>query len=230
MNRFDSIVVALKTADDWELKGQSGWVAKCLSGALMTYLSLAVIERNDSEKGIAWLREQRVLDVLRRYRGVLDTLIVEVESKRLPNSVIAGNYHPLVYAHLAWCLDEFKLGESFITFSGRSDVGELSTKFWREYTKGIGALTRAEPYFPAEMRLRGQEHYWMGYLRLIEAACAHQPLDVTIADVSTLFNKRNTDKNIRDDSYQIEGSPSQPVQWDFRCYSLLKFIHQNIGR
>jgi hypothetical protein len=226
MVTIESIAASLRTADEWQKKGQPTWVSHCLSSALMGYLSIAVVEHNEPGIGIAWLKDQKVADLLRRQLATLQTLIVEVESKRLPGSVIAGNYDALVFAHMTWCLEQYALGESFVGFSERQDVGELSTKFWREYAKGMGALIRREQYHPPEMRLRGQERYWIGYLRLIEAACGKQPLDGARAEIDRLFIKRNADKSIRDDSYQIEGSPSQPVRWDFRCHSLLKFIEQ----
>jgi hypothetical protein len=226
MTRHDLIATALKTADQWEMKGQPAWVEKCLSSALMTSLSLAVIDYRDHENGVAWLKARPVPEVLQRHQKVLETLVREVESKRLPSSVIGGNYHSLVFAHLAWCLEEYDLGKSYVAFSERDDVGELSTTFWREYAKGMGALIRGARYEPSEIKLRGQERYWSAYLQLIRAATSGETLDEAIAEIRNMFVKRNADKAIRDDAYQIEGSASQPAGWDFRCFGLLKFIRQ----
>jgi hypothetical protein len=224
MTALESIPSSLLIADDWHRKHQPTWESQCLSSALMGYLRIAVTERTEPDGAIAWLKEQNILDVLRRHQFTLQELAAEVESGRLPNSVIAGNYQKLVFAHLAWCLEEYRLGEFYVAFSKRPDVIELSTRFWSEYASGMGALVVGEPYRPLEIPLRGQERYWVAYLTLIQAASSQQPLDASRIEIEKLFIKRNADKRIKDDSYQIEGSASHRVQWDFRFHSILKYI------
>jgi hypothetical protein len=229
MIKIEAIHSSLRIADDWQRKGQPTWVLKSLASALMAYLSIAVTEHEGPASGVAWLRDEKVTSILGRIREVLQRLAAEVEAGRLPSAVIAGNYHALVYAHLAWCLDEDELGEWFVAFSERPDVGEMSTDFWREYGRGMGALVREEPYQPIEMHLRGQEKYWMAYLRLIEAAANGQRLEGAIKEAERFFAQRNADKSIKDDAYQIEGSADYPVRWDFRSKSILNYVRHRTG-
>lgn len=224
MATIDSVQTSLRTADDWQKKGQPAWVSKCLSSALLGYLKIAVTEHGDPASGVAWLTSQNISGVLQNQFDTLQVLGAEVTAGRLPSSVIAGNYHPLVYAHLAWCLEKFDLGESFVAFAERKDVGELGTPFWREYARGMGALVKREPYHPSQLRLKGQEKYWMAYLHLIEAACNGRSVDDVVAELEKQFVARNNDKNIKDDAYQIEGSGNQPVKWDFRRQGLLSYL------
>jgi len=189
----------------------------------MGYFNIALIETKP-ERGTLWLKEHHVGNVLRRHQSTLQEIAREVESGRLPGSVIGGNYHDLVFAHLGWCLEEYPLGEWYVTFAQRAEVAELSTKFWREYARAMGALVAREQYHPIELKLRGQERYWMAYLNLIQAASNHQPLEAAKAEVEHTFIRRNADKRIRDDSYQIEGSAEHPVRWDFRYHSILKYV------
>lgn len=223
MDRYESIVSSLQIADDWQKKGQPMWVSNCLNTALTTYLSVSLIDHNDPSSGIEWMKAEGVVEIVRRYQETLLEIIAQVESGRLPTSVIAGNYDALVFAHLAWCLGAIDLGEWFVEFSEREDVLELSTKFWREYARAIGALTRDGEYHLIKLSLRRQERYWVVYLRLIDALCSHQPLGEIVKEVENAFRKRNADKSIRDDAFQIEGSFSQPVNWDFRRHSLLEY-------
>jgi hypothetical protein len=220
---IESVSASLRIADDWHRKGQPTWENNCLRSALMGYLSIALTETG-RELGMQWLKEHHVVDVLRRHQITLQEIAREVEGGRLPGSVIGGNYHDLVYAHLAWCLEEYQLGEWYVAFSQRAEVAELSTKFWREYARAMRALVAREQYHPIELKLRGQERYWMAHLNLIQAASANQPLEAAKAELENTFTRRNTDRRIRDDSYQIEGSADHPVRWDFRSHSILKYV------
>jgi hypothetical protein len=224
MATIDSVQTSLRIADDWQKKGQPAWVSKCLSSALLGYLKIAVTEYGDPSSGVAWLASQNVVGVLQKQFDTLRALEAEVTAGRLPISVVAGNYHPLVYAHLAWCLEKFDLGCSFVAFAERKEVGELGTTFWREYARGMGALVKREPYHPSQLRLKGQEKYWMTYLHLIEAARSGLKVDDVVAELGKQFAARNKDKNIKDDVYQIEGSGNRPVKWDFRRQGLLSYL------
>lgn len=224
MATIESIQTSLRIADDWDKKGQPTWVLKCLSSSLMGYLQLAVNEQPDAESGIDWLIHHNFREILSRYFATLKTVDAEVRLARLPSSVVAGNYYPLVYAHAAWCLNQIGLGESFATFAEREDIGELGTPFWREYARGLGSLIRQEEYHAKALRLRGQEKYWMTYIRLIEAASKRQPIKDAVAAIDEQFATRNRDTTIRDDAYRIEGSGGDPVKWDLRRHGLLNYL------
>ena len=185
---------------------------------------MAVTENGSPADGTSWLKGQDVARVLQQQLDTLNVLSMDVATGRLPSSAIAGNYHPLVFAHMAWCLDMFSVGESFVAFAEGKDVGELGTPFWREYARGMGALVKRDPYCPSQLRLKGQEKYWMSYLHLIEAVCKSQGIGDSVTEVERQFVARNNDKSVRDDAYQIEGSHSHPVKWDFRRQGLLCYV------
>lgn len=79
-------------------------------------------------------------------------------------------------------MDEYSIGESLAAFAERKEVGELGTPFWREYAHGVGALLRGERYRAGTLQLRGQERYWVAYLRLIESACNGDPMEAAISE------------------------------------------------
>lgn len=224
VTKMKAIRMSLDTADQWERKGEPGWVDKCLSAALMNYLSIAVEQHSDLKNARAWLVQQEVVALLQRHRTNVEILASEVDAGRLPSSVIAGTFHLLTLGHLAWSLEALTLGEWFIALSQRRDVLELSTKFWREYARGIGCLVRREAYKAADLKLRGQEKYWMAYLRLVETATQRSTLSNALADIDKAFAARNGDKRIKDDNYETEGSGLHPIRWDYRRDSLMEYI------
>ena len=225
--KLESIQRSIAQADTWEKKGEIGWVRNCLSSAVMNYLSLAVTDYEDLPGAAGWLRQHNVDALLRRELNVMMSLATEVDSGQRPSSMIAGTYSYLVYAHMAWALDNWELAQSFISIGARSDVLELTTKFWREYTRAVIALVHSEGYeMNKGLKLKGQEKYWVVYLCLIEAVTTDGDTEKTITEINRLFVDRNQDKRIKDDNYQVEGSGLYPVRWDFRRDSLLNFINQ----
>ena len=89
------------------------------------------------------------------------------------------------------------MGEFFVSFAERRDIADISTRFWREYAQGMGSLVRCEPYKLPELKLRGQERYWVTYLHLIEAATFGKDLEGPKTMVKDAFASRNTDKRIQ---------------------------------
>lgn len=215
---------SIRTAEVWERKAQPTWVAKCLSSALMGYISIAVTENEFFRIGTSWLADQGFVEILEKYYATVTVLVADVAEGKLPSSAIAGNYHSLVFAHTAWCMGKYELGESFVRFSLLKCVNELSTSFWQEYAKGIGSLVNQELFQVKKMRLKGQERYWSAYIRLIETACNGGSIESDVANIDALFAIRNHDKDVRDDAYQIEGSSDKNVMWDFRKEGLLTYI------
>ncbi len=114
MATLESIQSSIQTAHAWELKAQPTRVAKCLSSAMMGYISIAVTEKESYSQGASWLTDQGFVAVLEKYHATLTVLVVDVTEGRLPPSAIAGNYHSLVFAHTAWCMEKYELGESFV--------------------------------------------------------------------------------------------------------------------
>ncbi len=222
--KMQVIQMSLKNAHDWEQKGEPVWVDSCLSMALMNLLSIAVEEYADHSSAAKWLLSNNVHSILRRSHENVTRIIDAVKAGRLPCSTIGGNYPYLVYAHLSWALQDYPIGESFVTIAERKDIAEISTPFWCEYARGMGSLIRGQPYEFRKLKLRGQEQYWVSYLHLIETATNGRNVDELINAVNQAFVRRNLDKKIKDDNYETEGSGGHPVKWDYRRDSLLAYI------
>ncbi len=216
---------SLQTADDWQKKGQPSWVQKCLNSALLGYLQLAVNEHDDPAGGVAWLESQNVGSLLQRRLDSGKILAAEVDAGRLPASGLDFRYNPLAFAHCAWCLRLFPLGEEFLLLDQRSDVVKLGTPFWNEYARGMSALIRREAFQSAAgLKLKDLEKYWVAYVRFMEAACTGRGLGSALAELDQQFALRNADKKIKQDFLQIEGSGQHPVKWDFRRHGLVTYL------
>lgn len=160
-----------------------------------------------------------------RRQALLEQLIASVDAKKLPASILGGNYSNLVFAHLTWALGEFEIGEKFAAIAARPDVLELSTPFWRAYSRAVDSLIECRPHSVGDLAAEGQEQYWLAYLRLIESATNNQDMTAAIAEIDNSFAQRNMDMSIEVDAHEIEGSGGHPVRWDFRRDGLLNYIH-----
>ncbi|OAI53769.1 hypothetical protein AYO47_04145 [Planctomyces sp. SCGC AG-212-M04] len=196
----------------------------CIKSALTNLLSVAAETFASTSEAAAWLVEHNVPALLRSHKDGLSKLIGFSETEGVPVSTWAGNYLHIVFAHLAWTLSDHSLGEWYVATAIRADNCSLSTPFWREYARALSALVHGEQYERKELKLRSLERYWVTYLSLIEAATQGVKLGIIIAEVREAFAKRNRDKRIRDDNYEVEGSAIHPVQWDFRLEGLLGYI------
>jgi hypothetical protein len=228
LTKVQTIQSSLQAADTWEEKGEATWIGRCLSTALMGYISIAVEDFEDGDLAAEWLVREGVPSLLSRHLNATTRLAAEVDAKKLPSSTLGGNYYYLVFSHLSWLLMAWEQGESYVIVATRPDVFETSTQFWREYAKGMNLLVHRQQYRMTELHLRGQENYWVAYLRLFQAASSDNGLDDALADVDKSFAMRNNDKSITDDSYEIEGSGEHPVKLNFRRLGLVNYIQARI--
>jgi hypothetical protein len=222
--KTDVIRLSLTNAENWERQGNLLRANTCLTPALLNLLSTAVEECSDQAGAEDWLRGRDAEALLRRARTYFEHILGQIEGGRVPAAVLEGNYSHLIYAHLSWALRDYPLGEFFAAVARRKDVAGISTPFWREYARGVGCLVDGAPYQAPKLKLRGQEEYWASYLALIEAATAGTDLAWALARIDHAFRARNADRKIKDDHYQIEGSGSHPVRWDYRRDSLMNYI------
>jgi len=231
MTKLQAIQSSIANADSWSQKGQPAWVCKCLSSALMNYLSIAVEDYPDSESGSAWLVDNSVDALLLRHLNALTDVRADVDKGAVPESVLGGNYHHLVFAHLGWLLGDFDTADKFIRIADRVGVREISTPFWQEYCNALVSLRNGIAYeLLVPPSLKDLENYWAEYLRFIAKVTHGKTLSSAATQLDESFAKRNADKSIKDDQYETEGSGRHPVKWDFRRESLFQLENQKSGQ
>lgn len=222
--KIQAAVSSIEIAANWEAKNQPAWVARCLSSALMNYLSFAVCEVGKADEACVWLRQNEVDKLLDKYANCVQQVMSDVERGKLPASVLGGAYNHLVFSHLSWLLDTPETGRFLMSVGGQAEILKISTPFWAGYAKCYQALVSGKKLAVTLGELKGQERYWASYISLMNASMSGIAIEGAIQLVDDSFAERNRDSSIADDSYEIEGSAQRPTQWDFRKESLLVVI------
>lgn len=216
--------MSLSNAKDWKQKGQPIWVVRCLSNAIVNRLSIALMNGDSRESTLKLLVEDGFVDDLAWYCEELAAVKAGIESKKIPGSAIGGNYLALVMHHFARLLGRKSEEETLLSVATCSDSMTISTKLWQEYGVGIQALTEGKQFTPKKLaKLKGQEPYWLPYIDLEASISRGAEIENAERVVDDAFRKRNSDASITDDQYEIEGSGSLPIRWDYRKECILSY-------
>lgn len=230
MQKLQSAQSSVELAKGWEQKGQPVWVLRCLTSALMNYLSIAVEATSEPAIARDWLEGQGVPVLLKSYCQSMGNALGQVDKKKVPASVVGGAYSHIVFAHMCSLLGMVEEEGFLAAVAVRPDVADISTPFWQGYAKTFHALVSHEGLADANewrgQEFRGQEKYWQGYFLLMTAAITKGDVSAALRTVDELFPARNRDASISDDNYEIEGSGAHPVKLDFRKAALLASMHQ----
>jgi hypothetical protein len=214
------IDVAAEAAQKWDAKGDANWAARNYVQAALAALRAAV-KQADEGSGIAFLRDRGAPQFLSRAVDLSEGLSREIESGRVPASVIGGNYHLSVLGHLAWILDATDAASRSLAVANQSSQRGLSTPFWNEYALALECLDRGRPYDAPERQWK-KERYWAPYLEVIADLVHGRKVSNSAARASSAFQERNQNKRFLDDPYGVEGSGREPARWDFRLVSLVR--------
>jgi len=216
---------AIEIGKDWEKKGDIIWMHRVYGDAPIDFLSATVGKCANASDAKQFLSQFSIRELLRKVSSIQDTLLVEVEAGHVSVDEFSGNYTMLTLSHLCCVLGELDLARRFASRASHPEVLSSSTPFWYDYARGYQCLWEGRPYkkgtFPS---LRGLERYWLPYMDLMEAASVGRSVDEALSAIEQSFRKRNADKQIKDDSYQLDGSPYYPARWDFRRDGLLELI------
>jgi hypothetical protein len=223
MNKAKSVEGALAAAEIWGKRGEPTWACRNYESAVVGYLSMAVSLYPDRHSGTNFLAKEGVPQLVTKVLGLYEEILSNIRAGKIPASVIGGNYGSSVLCHISWLLALWEEARAFVSISYTPEIRALGTPFWREYAGALQRLLDREEYTPPSgLRLRGLEVHWFAYLELISAITKGLDYTAVIAEARERFRKRNSDKRIRDDHFEIEGSGRAPVRWDFRLESILQ--------
>jgi hypothetical protein len=219
-SKIQSAAASVDAARIWEAKNQPVWTHRCLSSALLKYLSVAVCELDTPKDALAWIRENGVDELYSEHADLSATVLSEIEQKKYPMSVLGAPYSHLVFSHFGWLLGNTEAGRFFASLGCNSKLGG---PFWAIYANCHQALIRGDREFEtaSSTKLRKWERHWGAYVSLMNALIAGKGLKPTTHAVDDLFSRRNRDPSF-DDWYEIEGSKRQQARWDFRKEAILE--------
>jgi hypothetical protein len=186
-------------------------------------LSKAVSSCDTAGDGIQILATLGTRECLRDVHRSFQELRGEVAAGKVPWAVIGGNYHLIVFSHIAALLEEGVAADALLAIANEQEVVRLGTRFWGAYAQGLKCLREKRDFEIPQLKLRsGLEQHWIQYLHLMNHAVRKESCDDCLKRIEHEFAARNRDAKIKDDHYRIEGSVLHPVRWDFRRDAILR--------
>jgi hypothetical protein len=218
----------LETARTWRQKGDVGWERNCVSDAVMDYVRVSLWRFDNAPDAIDYLRSRDVGCLVRRLETLNNALYRSfIESHGAPGAAVENDIDAV---HVAWLVDEWVPANSFLAVCADDFVRKVYpvTRFWAEYYRAVQSLASRVAYDPVMQKACGYERYLIPYLYLIADLTNSRDASTTRAKIVELFAKRNRDKRLR--GKLIDGDGHNPVRWDFRETSILKYWEQGPGR
>jgi len=151
----------------------------------------------------------------------------QIRSGELNASIIAGTYHLLAIAHLAWLVGCDAEAKAFVDVANEPRLGWGAGKFWADYGKGMACLIEHRKYQPAQLKLKTWEKHWDTYREFMHAVTLGEDVSENLSQIRMSFEKRNRDRRLADND--LDGSGHFPVHWDFRRESLIHFVRREYG-
>jgi hypothetical protein len=197
--------------------------------AVTECLSLGVSAYPNKDQAVAIFSQYDLVNLLEKVAEINTLLLNEVATGKYSPSVIGGTYILIVFTQLCWLLRAYELGHVFLNFASIKGIQKTSTKFWAEFYRAINHFANKESYDPIALPLRGLEKYWAVYLPVISDVTNSRDAKASVAEMESSFDKRNKDKRIKDDIYEIEGTIWCLAKWDFRGESILLYASEIYG-
>lgn len=188
--------------------------------ALLAFLSDSVYCFEETA-GIAHCVNVGVVKIIEEASSSYEALHSQISEGKASGAAAGNAYVLIVLCHLSLLVGSRSTATSFANLANNEHVRNLSTPFWDEYTRALLSICEESSYtVKYHRKLKGEELYWLVYLRICEAATHRRDCSETFEEAKAIFAKRNADKRLRDDIYEIEGSGLKPARWDFRLASL----------
>lgn len=224
--RHEILTNSLQAADDWRAKGDERWECTCLEKAVDAMLLIAVAEHDDIPDAIDSLKSADAATTIARIfdlnAGFFQALLDD------PKGKVPAVSNDIIPVHVSWLLGEFDLTARVLAICVDGNVSKRHplTKFWQEYYRAIECLSRLNAYEPDLPKTKGYEKYWLPYLSLVSDLVQNRDITDTIVQLDELFAKRNKDRRLTDWKGH-DGDGNQPVRWDFRKASILRFAESH---
>ncbi|MEL6869593.1 MAG: hypothetical protein AAFO81_07315 [Pseudomonadota bacterium] len=213
--------------EHWRAQGNLTREGGNLCALLFNYLAIAVRLSDESERPTDWLAGCGIAPVLTRALDLTETMHCRGDEQRPAGKPFASTYDLLVFAHMAWAINDWALGERAVQVARHPAITRRTSPFWLEYSRAVTALINGKSYRAKSLQTQGMETYWNDYLTLYAALAQNKPLDEPLMRVAAQFAKRNADKRLRRDARAIEGTGNDPVNWDFRQDTLLAYARRS---
>jgi hypothetical protein len=229
MTKLENIVAHLEDAHELEKENHIAGAQDGYRCAITESLSSGVTEYSTREEACKFFEQNRLVELLEKVVELNKFLLVEVAAGRYSTTIIGGTYELILFVQFCWLLRRHELSNVFLEFAALEGIQKTQTKFWAEFYRAICSLIKNEAYEPVNLSLKGLERYWVTYLFVISDITNKRDPGVSINEMKRSFEKRNRDKRLKDDIYEIEGTAWCPAKWDFRGESILLYASEQYG-
>ena len=213
--------MSLANADNHRRQANAGMALNCLSDAIKASVRMMVRFEDAAVRGDAVPEAKRMAKCLRRLgelnNEALRALVETGRSKYAPRT-------DAILIHFAWFLGETEVALNLAEAMVHGVVVRQFrlTPLWMQYGLALRCLARGEVYEPAVLKPKGEEKYYETYLGWFADLSAGEDTAQSLDKVKKAFAARQSDKRIKDWTL-IDGDGEEPVCWDFRMESTLRF-------
>ena len=214
-------------ADDARKRSDVAKELHNLAGGLKGLLSNAVKGCATPDEAMQYVSRWKLGDIFDRLCSVNDQIASGLRRGDAPQIAIVED---IELVHLAWLTDNWSSADRLLAIYTDRQITRFfgpTTGLWKEYNRSIERLAAGQPYIAEVPKVKGYEQYWVPYLRLIEDLTHFRDPTPARQEVRASFEKRNRDKRLIDWE-GMDGDGKNPVQWDFREFTILKYWwHRN---
>ncbi len=221
--RLGFIDIYKKGVAHWQAEGNRVREKSSREAMLLNVIAVALHRYGSAGEAAGWLQDQDVERYLAQHLALFESLVGDMRSGQVPASSLGGGYVQLALSAFAWSLGEADVGARYVALLSNDETLALMSPFWREYHRAVEALIARSAFKPAAIEPRGLETHWKAYIDLVACLAGERDASEALVAVDRAFAKRNTDKRLNSDAYEIEGSASNPARWDFRREGLLAY-------
>jgi hypothetical protein len=226
MIKSERIVANLEDAHELEKENNIAGAHCGYRFAITESLSIGVTEYSTREEACKFFEQNRLVELLEKIVELNKLLLVEVAAGKYSTNIIGGTYDFIVFVQLCWLLRQHELSNVFLEFAALEGIRNGKSKFWAEFYRATCSLVKKEAYEPVNLSLRGLERHWRIYLFVISDITNKRDPGVSINEMRSSFEKKNKDKRLKDDTFEIEGTGWCPAKWDFRGESILLYASE----
>jgi hypothetical protein len=223
----DLIGSTLKDADEARKKGDIAKELHNLADGLKSLLSNGVKGCATPDEAIEYANRWAIGDSFDRLCSLNEQIASVLRQGDAPQIAIVSD---IELVHLAWLTDNWDSADRLLVICIDRQVAKVfgpTTRFWKEYYRAIEHLATGQPYIAEVPKVKGYEQYGVPYLRLVEDLTHFRDPTAVREEVRASFEQRNRDKRLIDWE-GMDGDGKNPVQWDFREFTILKYWrHRN---
>jgi len=221
MTRLEGAYGIIEIGQRKEVEGDLRRAHMAYETAIRDFMHLSFTECRNAEEVRYWLSGHPLELAVSRFVALTEEVLRSPQAE-WARYFQSGNYLLVAFSHFFAALGQHDRARFFAQTAVEPVL--FGTPFWVEYARTLWAMMQGRSYAPVFGKLKRVERFWSCYVGLMQAAMRQDSIDTAIAEVDRQFAIRNSDMNLHEDAYMIDGTGEFPVKFDFRKAGLLAAI------